>query len=63
MQDFKPIVNFVGLGSREPWIWPNQWYTQQIYLWYFFDDLFIYFVAAFALFGTSEELVRDLQNL
>ena len=32
------------------WILPNQWDTQLIYLWYFFNDLFIYFVVVFFTF-------------
>ena len=35
-----------------------------IYLWCFFNDLFICIVAAaFSLFGTSKELIRDSQRL
>ena len=42
----------------------NQWYTQQIFPWCFFNDLFIYFVVVvFPLFGASKGLIRDSQRL
>ena len=34
-----------GPKRSGPWILPNQWDTQKIYLWWFFNDLFICFVV------------------
>ena len=56
MLDFKSAVAFGGWADQGPRILPKQWYTQYMYLWCFFNDLFIDFVVVFPQFGTLKEI-------
>ena len=61
---FQIAGTFAGRRGQDLWILTDQWDTQYIYLWRFFNDLFIYFVVAvFIFFGTSKELIGDSQRL
>ena len=50
-----------GVGRHE--LYPaNDIPNKYIYI-CFFNDLFIYFIVVFPLFGTPKELIRDSQSL
>ena len=58
-KDSKLPLGAEEADGRESWYTQPIVYPMNIYLWCFFNDLFVYFIVVLQFFGASEDLIRD----